>query len=107
MTSLILTENQEVDNLCHVLMTLLLFPYFCTTYFLFIFGTSKNVKMNITHLGEALFTSPITRIINDDLRVPEHIVHHVDSTINTSLQFELAGPRGNYFSIRQKHAPEL
>ncbi len=53
--------------------------------------------MNITHLGEALFTSPITRIINDDLRVPEHIVHHVDSTINTSLQFELAGPRGKLF----------
>ncbi|MBK6284082.1 MAG: ATP-dependent 6-phosphofructokinase [Draconibacterium sp.] len=53
--------------------------------------------MNITHLGEALFTSPITRIINDDLRVPEHIVHHVDSTINTGLQFELAGPRGKLF----------
>ena len=53
--------------------------------------------MNITHLGEALFTSPITRIISDDLRVPEHIVHHVDSTINTSLQFELAGPRGKLF----------
>jgi 6-phosphofructokinase 1 len=53
--------------------------------------------MNITHLGEALFTSPITRIISDDLRVPVHIVHHVDSTINTSLQFELAGPRGKLF----------
>lgn len=53
--------------------------------------------MNITHLGEAKFKSPITRTIGDDLRVPEHIVHHGDNKLNSGLQFELAGPREKLF----------
>jgi 6-phosphofructokinase 1 len=53
--------------------------------------------MNITHLGEAIFDSPITRTISDNLRVPEHVVHDVNSAVNTSLQFELAGPREKLF----------
>lgn len=55
--------------------------------------------MNITHLGEAVFNSPLTRTISDDLRVPEHVVHHVISTPSTGagLQFELAGPREKLF----------
>ncbi len=53
--------------------------------------------MNITHLGEATFPSPIKRSISDDLRVPEHIVHNINSTTTTGLQFELAGPREKLF----------
>ena len=53
--------------------------------------------MNITHLGEAIFDSPITRTINDNLRVPEHVVYDVNSSIDTSLLFELAGPRKKLF----------
>jgi len=53
--------------------------------------------MNITHLGEAVFNSPISRTIGDNLRVPEHIVHDVNKTTNTSLQFEMAGPREKLF----------
>ena len=53
--------------------------------------------MNITHLGEARFPSPIKRVISDSLRVPEHIVYKIDSEINQGLQFELAGPREKLF----------
>lgn len=53
--------------------------------------------MNITHLGEARFPSPIKRIISDNLRIPEHIVHKIDSDANQGLQFELAGPREKLF----------
>jgi 6-phosphofructokinase 1 len=53
--------------------------------------------MNITHLGEAIFHSPITRTINDNLRVPEHVVYNLDTAIKPSLQFELAGPREKLF----------
>jgi 6-phosphofructokinase 1 len=53
--------------------------------------------MDITHLGKALYDSPITRTISDELRVPEHVVHNLGDTINTSLRFELAGPREKLF----------
>lgn len=53
--------------------------------------------MNITHLGKAVYPSPISRTINDNLRVPEHVVHAINSTIPTDLQFELAGPREKLF----------
>jgi 6-phosphofructokinase 1 len=49
--------------------------------------------MNITHLGEAIYDSPITRTISENLRLPERVVHEIDSTFDTSLEFELAGPR--------------
>lgn len=54
--------------------------------------------MNITHLGEAQFPSPIKRTISDSLRVPEHIIHNLDTSSTTSgLSFELAGPREKLF----------
>jgi len=53
--------------------------------------------MNITHLGEARFPSPIKRIISDNLRVSEHIVHDINAVPNSGLQFELAGPREKLF----------
>ena len=58
--------------------------------------------MNITHLGEATFPSPVKRSINDDLRVPEHIIHFKNSTSNTGLEFELAGPREKLYFDPQK-----
>ncbi|HSO85779.1 MAG TPA: ATP-dependent 6-phosphofructokinase [Draconibacterium sp.] len=53
--------------------------------------------MNITHLGEARFPSPIKRIVNDNLRVSEHIVHDINSQHESGMQFELAGPRAKLF----------
>ncbi len=53
--------------------------------------------MNITHLGKAAFYSPITRTISDNLRLAEHIVHDVNSVLNSELEFELAGPREKLF----------
>jgi len=53
--------------------------------------------MNITHLGEARFPSPIKRIVSDNLRVSEHIVHDIHSQHESELQFELAGPREKLF----------
>lgn len=58
--------------------------------------------MNITHLGEAQFTSPIKRTLSDDLRVPEHIVHNIHSIPQNELQFELAGPREKLFFDAKK-----
>lgn len=66
-------------------------------YFLLILALFKKHRMNITQLGEATYTSPITRTISDDLRVPEHVVYDVNSSIKTNLQFELAGPREKLF----------
>lgn len=61
--------------------------------------------MNITHLGEARFPSPIKRIISDDLRVHEHIVHNINTLNNQGLQFELAGPREKlFFDAKQTRA---
>lgn len=53
--------------------------------------------MNITHLGEARFPSPIKRIVNDNLRVSEHIVHDINSQHESGMKFELAGPRAKLF----------
>ncbi len=53
--------------------------------------------MNITHLGEAKFKSPIKRTISDNLRVPEHIVYHTETSAKSNLNFELAGPREKLF----------
>lgn len=53
--------------------------------------------MNITHLGEARFPSPIRRSLNDALRVPEHIVRDPRAPVAEGLLFELAGPRAKLF----------
>lgn len=59
-----------------------------------IFGIISNkTDMNITQLDEAHFPSPIKRCINDNLRVPEHIVQNIHSKQNEGLLFEMAGPR--------------
>jgi len=53
--------------------------------------------MEITHLGEARFKSPVRRTVEDHLRVPEHILSHPGSSVKPGLQFELAGPRKRIF----------
>ncbi len=53
--------------------------------------------MNITSLGEPRFTSPIRRTVNENLRVPEHIVLDPHAPAAVNLQFELAGPRAKLF----------
>jgi 6-phosphofructokinase 1 len=58
--------------------------------------------MNITQLGESHFTSPIKRTISDNLRVPEHIVHNIETLSDTGLNFELAGPREKLFFDSKK-----
>jgi hypothetical protein len=63
--------------------------------------------MNITHLGEAKFKSPIARNINDNLRVPEHIIMNTETAQKSELSFELAGPREKLFLILPKHAQGL
>jgi 6-phosphofructokinase 1 len=53
--------------------------------------------MNITHLGEARFPSPIHRTVNDALRIPEQIVRDLQAPATGTLEFELAGPRAQLF----------
>ena len=53
--------------------------------------------MNITHLGEARFPSPISRTVGDNFRVPEHIVFNTETGPVNQLSFELAGPRKNLY----------
>ncbi|KAF0236289.1 MAG: pyrophosphate--fructose-6-phosphate [Prolixibacteraceae bacterium] len=61
--------------------------------------------MNITHLGEAHFPSPISRNISDNLRVPEHIIFDIETAQKSNLSFELAGPREKlYFNPTQTRA---
>ncbi len=49
--------------------------------------------MNITHLGEARFLSPVKRTVSDGLSVPEHIISNKEKQGKNNLNFELAGPR--------------
>lgn len=53
--------------------------------------------MNITHLGEAKFKSPVTRTISDKMRIPEHIIFNTETAQESELSFELAGPREKLF----------
>lgn len=53
--------------------------------------------MDITELGKPLFSSPIGRYVNDKLRIPEHIVREMGSTVEDGLLFEIAGPRAKLF----------
>src|SRR5512136_1062215 len=57
----------------------------------------KPENMNITILGEPLFPSTIGRFVNDDLRVPEHIIRDINTPMTEGLYFELAGPREKLF----------
>jgi len=52
---------------------------------------------NISLLGEPLFHSPIGRFVNDDLRVPEHIIRDLNTQVAEGLLFEIAGPRKKLF----------
>jgi 6-phosphofructokinase 1 len=63
-----------------------------------IFGLIKIItNMNITHLGEAQFPSPLKRTVSDNLRVSEHIVQNMETGFDSGLSFELAGPRKKLF----------
>ena len=54
--------------------------------------------MNIALLGEAKFTSPISRVISDHLRLPEQIERDPQSPSPVEeLLFEVAGPREKIF----------
>jgi len=57
----------------------------------------KEENMNITTLGEPLFPSTIGRFVNDNLRVPEHIIRNLHAATTDGLLFELAGPREKLF----------
>lgn len=61
--------------------------------------------MNITHLGEPKFETPLRRIISDKLRVPENIIIGSKPGLSDSNSFELAGPRKKiYFDPKKTRA---
>jgi len=53
--------------------------------------------MNITSLGEPLFTSPIKQIVDENIRVPEKIIRDQNKPSSPELVFEVAGPRARLF----------
>jgi 6-phosphofructokinase 1 len=53
--------------------------------------------VNITHLGEARYPSPLHRTVPDSLRIPEVIVRDPHAPDASNLTFELAGPRDKLF----------
>jgi 6-phosphofructokinase 1 len=57
----------------------------------------KARQTDITLLGNQTFPSPIGRFVNDDLRVPEHILRDIHTPLEEGLLFELAGPRKKLF----------
>lgn len=48
-------------------------------------------------MGEPKFTSPISFSIDENMRVPEHIVRTLEKPAQEGLLFELAGPRKKLF----------
>jgi 6-phosphofructokinase 1 len=56
-----------------------------------------NSSTNITLLGPARFASPIRHSVNDEARVPLHIVRTPGTTPPGELFFEMAGPREKLF----------
>jgi 6-phosphofructokinase 1 len=56
-----------------------------------------NNSANITLLGKARFASPIRHSVNDEARVPLHIVRTPGVTPIEELLFEMAGPREKLF----------
>jgi 6-phosphofructokinase 1 len=67
------------------------------TFYYFWQHSNKKQIMNITHLGEAQFPSPIKRTVSNNLRISEHIVHNTETSFDSGLSFELAGPREKLF----------
>jgi 6-phosphofructokinase 1 len=53
--------------------------------------------VEISHLGEARFPSPLRRTVSDALRVPEHVVLDPQAPPAAGLLFEVAGPRARLF----------
>jgi 6-phosphofructokinase 1 len=53
--------------------------------------------MEIKLLGEPLFNSPIRYSVDENVRVPEHIVRTLEEPAKEGLLFELAGPRKKLF----------
>jgi 6-phosphofructokinase 1 len=55
------------------------------------------MTMDVTTLGEARFPSPISRSVDDRIRVPIHIATIPGETPEDNGAFELAGPRAKLF----------
>jgi 6-phosphofructokinase 1 len=53
--------------------------------------------MNVTTLGEARFPSPISHAVNEQVRVPFHILTGPGAPPDNGQAFELAGPRAKLF----------
>ena len=53
--------------------------------------------MQVTHLGEAGFPSPVPQTMPDDVWTPALIVHFPDAPPRPELRFEVAGPRAKLF----------
>jgi len=61
--------------------------------------------MDITHLGEAKYFSPLSRFVSDKLRIPEHIISELGVEKSEMYYFELAGPRNKiYFDPKKTRA---
>ena len=54
-------------------------------------------NMNIKVLGEARYPSPLPRHVNDQARVPYHVIIDPDAPPKEHLLFEVAGPRDHLF----------
>jgi 6-phosphofructokinase 1 len=58
--------------------------------------------MEITHLGEARFPSPLRRTVSDTLRIAEQVVWDPKAPEAPELLFEIAGPRDTLFFDPQR-----
>lgn len=59
--------------------------------------THPQPIMEITTLGEPQFQSPLDRLVDDRIRIPEHIAKDPSAPGDDGLTFELAGPRSRLF----------
>ena len=53
--------------------------------------------MNITQLGEPRFPSPRNHPVNDEARIPQHIIQDPETPTAEQAFFEIAGPRARLF----------
>lgn len=60
-------------------------------------GAATLSLMQIRTLGEPRFNSPLDRAVNDQARVPSHIVRETGAAHPDELLFERAGPRARIF----------
>lgn len=67
-------------------------------------ASARTTDMRITTLGEARIASPLRTFVDDDLRVPVHIVRRANQGPfpppppgEEGLEFEMAGPRAQLF----------